>query len=96
MLLASQETNLVAPVDPCSSHTAGGHIPERQPRPCVRPGLRSSRTHLRPSQWSDLLYLLDHAKPEKGRAWGSSLLEAAFQVGVKAAGCFPGDELGCA
>ena len=43
-----------------------------------------------------MLYLLDHAKPEKGHAWGSSLPKAAFQVGVKAAGCFPGDELGCA
>ena len=30
----------------------------------------------------DWLYLLHHAKPEKGHAWGSSLHEAAFQVGV--------------
>ena len=42
-----------------------------------------------------MLYLLDHAKPEKGRAWGSSLPLAALQVGVKAAGYFQGDKLGC-
>ena len=49
-----------------------------------------------PSRGWDWLYLLEHAKPEKVRAWGSSLPLAAFRVGVKDAGCFPGDELGCA
>ena len=49
-----------------------------------------------PAQGSDWLYLLGHAQPEKGRAWGSILPEAAFRLGVKDDGCFPGDELGCA
>ena len=43
----------------------------------------------------DWLYLLDHARPEKGRAWVSSLPLAAFQVAVKAAGSFARDKLGC-
>ena len=34
-----------------------------------------------------------HARPEKGHTWGSSLPEAPFQVGVKAAGCILGDRL---
>ena len=40
-----------------------------------------------------MLYLGYHARPEKGHVWGSCLPEAAFRVGVKAAGCIPGDRL---
>ena len=38
---------MVAPVYPCSSPTPGGHVPEHQPRPSARPGLRSRHAHLR-------------------------------------------------
>ena len=47
------------------------------------------------SSGSYCLYLLHHAKPEKGCASGTSIPETAFRVGVKSAGCFLGDELGC-
>ena len=43
-----------------------------------------------------MLYLLDHSNPEKGHVLGSSLVLAAFQMGMMTVGCFPGDELGCA
>ena len=34
------------------------------------------------AQGLDWLYVLDHAKPEKGHAWGSSLPKADFLPGV--------------
>ena len=40
-----------------------------------------------------MLYLGYHARSGKGHAWVSSLPEAAFRVGVKAAGCILGDRL---
>ena len=80
--------------NPGSSHVARSHVPERQPRPYSLPGLGSSHAPSFPGALgSDWLYLLVDARPEKGHAWGFSRPEAAFQVGVKTAGCFPGDKL---
>ena len=87
---------MVAPVDPCTSNTDGGHVPKHHPAPLLGPGSGLAMTLASLARGLGWLYLLDHAKPEKGHEWRSSLHLAAFQVGVKAACCFPGDELGCA
>ena len=63
------------------------------PLPCPGSGLATPPRVSGPGL--DWLYLLVHAKFKKGHTWGSNLPEAAFRVGVKAAGFFPGDELGC-
>ena len=64
------------------------------PLPCPGSGLATPLAS--PARGSDRQFLLDHAKPERSHAWGCSLPLAAFQVGMKPTGCFPGDELGYA
>ena len=64
-------------------------------RPCPSswPGLGSSHAPSGMVPGVRSLFLCHHARPEKGHAWGSSLPEAAFRVGLKTAGCIPGDRL---
>ena len=69
---------MAEPGEPSSSHVAMGDVPERQPRPSSWPGLGTVTALVYPAQGLDWLYMLKHAKPEKGRSWGSSLPEAAF------------------
>ena len=72
MLDASQETNLVVPGDPCSSHTAVGHVNKRQPAPLPGPAhARVEPLPLASLAWGlNWLYLLDHAKHQKGLSLG--------------------------
>ena len=65
----------------------------RLPRPSSRPGRGSSHVSSATGRGFGSLYLGYHARPEKGYTWGASLPEAAFPVGVKAAGCILGDRL---
>ena len=69
--------------------------PSVSPAPLPGPGSGLATPLGSLSRGLDWLYLLEHAKPEQGHACWSSLLLAAFPVGVNAAGFFPGDELGC-
>ena len=87
---------MAEPGNPGSSHVARGHVPERLPLRSQAPlpglglGVVTALVSLdRRSCW---LYLLIHARAEKGRVLGSSGPEAAFQFGVKTAACFPGHE----
>ena len=85
---------MAEPGEPSSSHVAGGHVPERQASLYSGLGLGLFTALASPARGMDCLYLLVHTRPEKGHAWGSSRPEAELRVGVKSAGCFPGDELG--
>ena len=67
--VASQETSWTAPGDP-GRHVAGAHVPERQPRPSSRPGLRSSHAPGGPSRGWDWLDLLADTKPKRAAHGG--------------------------
>ena len=74
-------------------HLQGVTSPFASPTPLPGPGLGLATALAPLVQGIGSLYLCYHARPENGHTWGSSLPEAAFQVGVKAAGCIPGDRL---
>ena len=63
------------------------------PAPLPRQGL-SLATPLAPlARGSGRCTWVTTLGPKRAMRWGSSLPEAVFQVGVKAAGCIPGDRL---
>ena len=78
--------------DPCR-HLQGVTSPCAGHAPLPGPGLGLATPLVPLARGFVSLYLGYHARPNKGHAWGSSLPEAAFQVGVKAAGCIAGDRL---
>ena len=95
MLVASQETTWLHLGTPAVAILPGVTSLSVSPAPLPGPGLDLAPHPSSAAHGVDWMYLLDHAKPKKGRAWGSSLPLAGLQLGVKSAGCFPGEELGC-
>ena len=72
------------------SHSAGGHVPFRGPRPSSQPGLGSSHapSATGPGVWS--LYLGPHARPEKGNVSGVKPPRSSLQSGRKDCWLHPG------
>ena len=69
LLVAFWETGLIRLEDP-GSHSGGGQVPARRPRPSSRPKLGSSHGPSATGTGIRLLYLGYHARPEKGHVWG--------------------------